>query len=387
MSSFYLAYQIDDQVISLRPGEVPCYRGDGGVLIVDNSTILTCENNPAYVPCLKYTGTSEIRDLPFRASFVWLGGEPVLSIGSYTAPVGPEEQPVVYHDGLWYDVRTQEILEMTRVPGVYVGIRRQGRVDLLPQGTSFQVAQCTVTASPPHIEETQLPPPTPTPTPTSHSIPTPTPTSHSIPRPTTTPPEETKKPISKTVPRPKPEFPTCSSCKQRTNCEISVFSLQYCLKCLLDRFEKGELRSPSRSGKCDWNAELIYELWTTLKTKLPPDSLSRLPEKCPLPLDSAICEGRRQVIHEDYPASGHIVGTLSIVSEGGCQVHPLCRACALKLKTCPKCDAEVTYEEPPEGCPSDCQGSIKSATFDTPCSNCGLQWPRKKHRSPPLPDQ
>jgi hypothetical protein len=117
-----------------------------------------------------------------------------------------------------------------------------------------------------------------------------------------------------------------------------------------------------------------------LQERLPEESRAKLPQTCPLPIDSVICEGKHIQIKPNYPAAGHIVGNTSLCTEGGCPDHPLCRGCAHLLCECPRCSHIITFEEVPDGCPSDCAGSVQqSATFDIPCSSCGLKWERRKH--------
>jgi len=384
-----MAYQRGSEVVPIQPGETACYRHGDEFILLDPNSFAKYHNHPDYTPCIR---SNECVYLPVGTNFMQISSSPPVKLLGYYAPLLPGEQAVVYIEGVWHDVYSETALAWTQYPGVYVGVKREGRVDVLPLGSWFQVE---APLSAPPVEN----PPqviVPTEVPSSHinsaespaaSQPAPapaepceTPASKSLPRYA----EEIKQSAltSQSMSRPRPSS-TCKSCKTETQEVLPVFSQFFCLRCLLEQFQKQRLSSPSRSGKCDWNAELIYALWTELKEKLSPEDLPKLPQQCPLPLDSTICLGKNVPIKPNYPPTGHIVGSSSICSEDSCPEHLLCRACADSLSECPQCGHTISFEEPQDcGCES-AESILQPATFDTPCSNCGKKLERRKGPRPP----
>ena len=418
MSSTLMAYIFNNQVTRLQPGELAFYHHDKDFILADPNACLRYHNNPSYLPCIHRIDSDDYRDLDVGTVFEQM---PEVKMQGYCSPLLPGEQAVFHIEGMWHGISTKAMLDWVQQAEVCVGVRREGRVDKLPPGSWFYVEK-PVTNPIPDIcqpsavlnpletscdqlltSSNQQPAVTDSIEVTSKELPVSSSETPAdlLPVSTVTPlkpesefssksfpryPEENKQPAfpaSQSVPHPRPQdVPTCVTCKTKAEEGFRVFSLWCCLGCLLEQFEKQRLSSPSRSGKCDWNAELIYELWTMLQERRPEESRAKLPQTCPLPLDSVICEGKHIEIKPNYPATGHIVGSGSLCPEGGCPDHPLCRGCANILCECPRCSHIITFEEVPDGCPSDCAGSVQqTATFDIPCSSCGQKWQRQKDAS------
>lgn len=394
--SSHIAYQLDNQQVPVQPDETACYRLGTDFIVVDPNSYFKYHNNPDYIPCILSRGSSEPRDLPVGTCFQ--PHSPLVKIVGYYSPLQYGEQPVVYVQGMWCDISTQETWDWANYPGACLGVRRVGRLECLPQGSRFNleppVNAPPVESSPQNI----IPEETPCNRLNSAELPSPQqfapapaePCENPTSKPLLRHPEETKQPIltSQSVPRPRPSH-TCSSCKNKTEEGIKVLSVFHCFDCLLYKFETRKLSSLTGSGMCDWNAELIYQLWTNLREILPPEGLLRLPQQCPLPHDSEICEGKHVPVAPNYPPTGHIVGSRSICSEESCPDHKLCRACANSLRECPRCGHIITFEEPRDcECASSSASIQQPATFDTPCSNCGKKLERRKEQRPPsLPSE
>lgn len=386
--SSQMAYLKDNQPIPLQPGELAFYY-HGDFILANPTAIEKYNHDPSYVPYIFKPDTNHWKTLPEGATFCQMSAVKILG---YCSALLDGEQAVFQKEGIWCDICTKEILAWAQQTKADLGVRREGRVDKLPPGSWFytedpatypvpytyqqpsHTSSLEISSSQQSDSDKKKDAVSKTPIMTESES-----SSKSLQRSA----EESKQPVfpmSQSVPRPSPQdVPTCSTCKTKAEDGFRVFSLWCCFRCLLEQFAKQRFSSPSRSGKCDWNAELIYELWTMLRERLPEETRAMLPQTCPLPLDSVICEGKHIEIKPNYPATGHIVGNSSLCSEGGCPDHPLCRGCANQLVQCPRCSHTITYEEHPDGCPSKCEGSVEqSATFDIPCSSCGRKWERRK---------
>ena len=257
------------------------------------------------------------------------------------------------------------------IPGI---LYPNGEVFWLAPGTSFfQIAATTVVVqqasgpyvypNPPHFPSPNVGPTLSVPPPTVPTLPT-------LPVP---PP---------TVPTlPKTKSKKCYMCSKMKPLYFMIWSNFICYECAVTKLSEGRLSSIREGAELPWSAEIIAELYLQL-SKITDEAIRRrLPPTIPLPLDSFVCVARNEACEVGYPAEGHIAGTASQVVEDGCpNGHAICRGCATKLTTCPKCKSFVPYHEKPRGCLAFPCNDNHWANFEKGCEvpGCtGGPWPPK----------
>jgi len=326
--------------------------------------------------------------------------------------LGPGQTPVYWYSEQCYPVNSQEDIEWAKHPTCTPGIKYStGEVVQLPSGTVFFQNAATTVAIPPAAGSYVYPTPPPFPSPNVGSIittavppslipntlPVPPPT---LPTPPTVPVPPHMLPTIPTVSVPPPTIPTtptlrvppptlptkqkpkkCSVCGEMKPLYFTICSSSICHQCAFTKLSEGRLSSIHDGAETPWTGQVIFDLYSSI-SKLPDEALRvGLPPTIPLPLDSFVCVARNEACAVGYPAEGHFAGLSAKVAEGGCpNGHAICKGCATKLTTCPKCKSFVPYLELPLGCPA-CPGDYKHcANFEKACNvpGCtGGTWPPK----------
>jgi len=173
----------------------------------------------------------------------------------------------------------------------------------------------------------------------------------------------------------------CRECGAMVSYYSSIFSNVVCHECAMNKLCEGRLSSMKNGAETPWTAQVVFDLYSQL-SKITDEAIRRrLPPTIPLPLDSFVCVARNEACEVGYPAEGHIAGTASQVVEDGCpNGHAICRGCATKLTTCPKCKSFVPYHEKPRGCLAFPCNDNHWANFEKGCEvpGCtGGPWPPK----------
>ena len=259
--------------------------------------------------------------------------------GSQWIPLGPEQTPIYWYNGECYSVNSLRDVEWAKHPMCHPGIQySNGNTEWLIKGAYFFLK--TEQSLEPDPALCQL--------------------------------------LSTNQMQPR----KCTECGAMVLTFSRIFGNVVCHECAINRLCEGRLSSMESGKDMHWSARIIAELYSQLSEITDEAMRARLPPTIPMPLDCFVCVARNKACAVGYPAEGHFAGLLAKLAEEGCpNGHAICKGCAAKLTTCPKCKSFVPYQELPfHGCPA-CPGDNRhhaSRTRGCQLPGCiGGPWPPK----------